>query len=111
MIVKQRTICLVPIPFTDLHSFKRRPVLVLSNNEYNRKDDLIVSAITSNINYNDYSIKIEQKNMETGKLLKTSMVRFDKIYTIHKSLIIKEFGLLEKSLFNKIVKKIERIIN
>ena len=41
-------ILLVPIPFTDLSSNKRRPVLVLSNQEYNiQTEDLIVTAITS----------------------------------------------------------------
>jgi len=40
-------ILLVPVPFTDLSSHKRRPVLVLSKQEYNRQaDDLIVAAIT-----------------------------------------------------------------
>lgn len=45
----QGDILLIPIPFTDLSSSKRRPVLVISNSEY-----IIVAAITSNIEEKDY---------------------------------------------------------
>ena len=44
----QGDILLVPLPFTNLSSQKKRPVLVLSRQEYNAMtDDLIVAAITS----------------------------------------------------------------
>ena len=45
----QRDIVLVPIPFTDLTSNRRRPVVLVSNNDYNRRgDDIVVVAMTSN---------------------------------------------------------------
>ena len=45
----QGDILLVPIPFTDLSSQKRRPVIVISNNAYNQSSsDLVVVAMTSN---------------------------------------------------------------
>jgi mRNA-degrading endonuclease toxin of MazEF toxin-antitoxin module len=46
--LEQGDILLVPIPFTDLSSQKRRPVIVVSNNTYNQKTtDLVVVAMTS----------------------------------------------------------------
>ncbi|MCL2158162.1 MAG: type II toxin-antitoxin system PemK/MazF family toxin [Oscillospiraceae bacterium] len=50
MMYKQGDIVLIPIPFTDLSSAKKRPVLILSSDHYNNDtSDLIVAAITSNI--------------------------------------------------------------
>lgn len=52
MIYNQGDILLVPIPFSDLSSSKKRPVLVISNDDYNASSfDLIVVAITSNLSY------------------------------------------------------------
>lgn len=46
---EQGDILLVPIPFSDLSSQKRRPVIVISNHVYNQKaTDLVVVAMTSN---------------------------------------------------------------
>ncbi len=46
---EQGDIVLIPIPFTDLSSQKRRPVIVISNNQYNAKTrDVVVVAMTSN---------------------------------------------------------------
>jgi mRNA interferase MazF len=55
---KQGDILLVPIPFTDLSSQKRRPVIVISNNFYNKKTtDILVVAMTSNPIETDYSLR------------------------------------------------------
>jgi mRNA interferase MazF len=49
MTPRQGDIVLVPVPFTDLSSRKRRPVVVLSANAYNdAAPDVIVVAMTSN---------------------------------------------------------------
>lgn len=43
---KQGDILLVPIPYSDMTSMKKRPVLVLSNDLYNKQtEDIIVAAI------------------------------------------------------------------
>jgi len=61
---KQGDILLIPIPFSDLSSSKKRPVLVLSKNDYNTKtEDIIVAAVTSNITSKEYSILISDEDM------------------------------------------------
>ena len=98
----QREILLVPFPFSDQSGKKVRPVLVLSNDEYNKGQDLIVCAITSNLKAGKYSIIIEGKDLETGRLYERSAIKVDGLLKISKSLIIKSIGVLSKSAFQKI---------
>jgi len=66
---KQGDIVLIPIPFTDLTSQKRRPVIVISNNRYNQKTgDIIVAAMTSNPAETDYSFTISSSDLEKRRL-------------------------------------------
>jgi len=49
MRLRQGDIVLVPVPFTDLSSRKRRPVIVVSSDAYNSDGpDMVVVAMTSN---------------------------------------------------------------
>jgi mRNA interferase MazF len=83
MTLRQREILIIPIPFTDLRAIKRRPVLVLSNNSYNRaSEDVVVAAITSNLQEQPYGVLIEAPDVQGGLLKRTSLVRADKIYTL-----------------------------
>jgi len=86
-------ILLVPVPFTDLSSHKRRPVLVLSKQEYNRQaEDLIVAAITSLIDTKPYAVMFSNDDMAEGNLKADSCIRADKIYTLSQTLVVKRFG-------------------
>ncbi|UTW71023.1 type II toxin-antitoxin system PemK/MazF family toxin [Anaerobacillus sp. HL2] len=67
---------------SDLSNRKQRPVLIISNDDYNQMtDDILVVAITSQLKDLDYSVVIEQKDLEQGTLKVTSAVRADKVYT------------------------------
>jgi mRNA interferase MazF len=90
---KKWEIILVPFPFTDLTTNKKRPALIVSNNNYNKSDNLIIALITSNIRdfQDDYKII---KWSEAG-LPKESMIKM-KFATVDKSIIIKKLGTLKK---------------
>jgi mRNA interferase MazF len=76
---EQGDILLVPIPFTDLSSQKRRPVIVVSNKAYNQKTtDLVVVAITSNPVETDYSFTVTSDDLEKGTLNHPGKVRVDR---------------------------------
>ena len=103
--INQRDILLVPFPFSDQSGKKVRPVLVLSNREYNNSSqDIIVCAITSNLKQNRYSIYIEQKNMESGILHQKSSIKVDTLLKINKNLAIKNIGTLNKATLQNAVK-------
>lgn len=100
---EQGDILLIPIPFTDLSSQKRRPVIVVSNNSYNRKTtDIVVVAMTSNPLEADYSFTITSADLEKGALNHPGKVRVDKIYTLSQAIVVKTFGRVNKSTMEKI---------
>jgi len=111
--LKQRNIVLVPIPFTDLSSIKRRPVVIISGDSYNNiNNDIVVAAITSNTGYrSDYTILINSDNLSEGILPKQSIIRCDKIYTISKEIIVKNFGELSIETFHVKKKKIDMLLS
>jgi len=109
--LKQREVVLIPIPFSDLKSKKRRPVIVISNNTYNQKtEDIVVVAVTSNIEKKDYTILITQNDMEEGNLPKDSMIRVDKIYSLSQLIVVKRLGKIKKTTFEKIVTILDRLV-
>ena len=107
MMHSQGDILLIPLPFTDLSSHKKRPVLVLSKQSYNDVvDDLIVAAITSNLDIKPYTVLFTNSDMLDGTLIVDSCVRVDKIYTISQSLVIRRFGKVKPEIIEKVKEKL-----
>ncbi len=94
MTYKPWEIVLLPFPFTDLSSAKKRPAIVLSSSLYNLEQDVVVLFLTSNLiaspKIGDYKLK----EWKTSNLPKPSMVRM-KFATIDKDYIIKKIGEVE----------------
>ena len=102
---EQGDIVLIPIPFTDLSSQKRRPVVVISNDAYNRKtSDIIVVAMTSNPEAVDYGFMVTSSDLEKGALNRPGKVRVDKIYTLSQSIVVKTFGRVNAATLERIRK-------
>jgi mRNA interferase MazF len=106
---KRGEIVLIPVPFSDLSSVKKRPVLVISNMAHNSKNsDIIVVAITSNLQQN--GIFIEGKDLLAGELPKKSLIRCDKIYTLEKRIVIKQIGIVSKDVLENVISEIKKLI-
>src|SRR6266478_7117806 len=100
---EQGDIVLIPIPFTDLSSQKRRPVIVISNNQYNAKRrDVVVVAMTSNPQPTDYSFLISSSDLVKGTLNRSGKIRVDKIYTMSQTMIAKTFGRVSPTTLDRI---------
>jgi len=107
---KQGTIVLIPVPFTDLSASKKRPVLVMSNDNYNQQNqDIIVVAITSNPA--QQGIPITNKEMVSGQLPKPSVIRCDKIYTLNQSIVVKTIGSLSLAVRAAVKVEINKLIS
>jgi mRNA interferase MazF len=107
---EQGDILLVPIPFTDLSSQKRRPVIVVSNDSFNRKtNDFVVVAMTSNPVEAEYSFTVTSSDLKKGTLNHPGKVRVDKIYTISKSIVVKTFGRVDGKVLERIRKELQEL--
>ncbi|WP_461255522.1 type II toxin-antitoxin system PemK/MazF family toxin [Treponema sp. R80B11-R83G3] len=106
---KRGEIVLIPVPFSDLSSVKKRPVLVISNISHNSTNsDMIVVAITSNLQQN--GIFIETKDLLSGELPKKSLIRYDKIYTLEQCIVIKQLGMVSENILKNVINSINILI-
>jgi mRNA interferase MazF len=110
MNVQQKELVLLPYPFSDLEGTKVRPALVVSNNSFNKKSaDCVMVPLTTVIKDNPCSIILDQEDLNSGKLLKQSRVRTDKIFCVEKSLIIMKIGIVKIETFDKIKEEVLKI--
>ena len=103
----QKEIVLLPFPFSDLGGTKVRPAIVVSSNNFNKKsNDCIMVPLTTIIKDEPYSFIISQQDLNSGKLLKPSRVRADKIFTIENDLIVMKIGTISDKTFERLKSKI-----
>ena len=87
----------VPFPFTDQTSSKKRPAVIISSNTYNqKKSDLIIMAITSQLSSSITFGELPVTDFSSAGLIKPSVIK-PVISTIEKSLVIKKLGQLQNS--------------
>ena len=112
MKAEQRDIFLVPFPFSDFSGKKIRPVIIVSNDEFNSSSkDVIVCGITSNLNKDIYTVKIDNKSLAEGELFDACCIKVENILKLDKNLMIKKIGRLKKDVFSKVLNKINSIIS
>ena len=110
MELKQKDLVLLSYHFSDLKESKIRPAIVVSNDIFNKKSkDCVMVPLTSIIKENSYSIIINHDDLSTGKLIKTSRVRVDKLFNVEKRLAIKVIGKIKDETFSKLKEAIFKI--
>jgi len=106
--ISQREILLVPFPFSDQSDKKVRPVIVISNNNFNsHSEDVIVVGLTSNISKDRYTVDLNLNDLEEGRINELCCIKVENILKIDKDLIIKKIAKINK---NKL-KEINNVLN
>ncbi len=95
-------VVLIPFPFSDLQTTKRRPVLVLG--EPDQRNDFPCLAITSRPQKH-FAVATTQEDLHEGKIPKASWVRIDKVYTLSTSLVVNRFGRLTPACYSLVHQK------
>jgi mRNA interferase MazF len=109
--IEQGSILLVPFPFSNQQGNKVRPVLVFSNDKFNKcSEDVIVMAITSNISKDIFSVFLDSGDVVGGILRDDCCVKVESILKLDKSLIIKKLGKINKEKFVKVVEVFDLIV-
>jgi len=102
--IEQKDLLLVPFPFSDQSGRKVRPVIVISNNRFNvSSEDMIVVGVTSNVSKDFYTLELNNKDLEEGKLFDQCCIKAENILKIDRQLMIKKIGKITKEKFVKII--------
>lgn len=104
IIMLQNDIVLVPFPYSDQSENKIRPGVIISNNEFNTYDDIIVCAITSNTKKRKYSVPMTELPIP-------SRIRVDNLLKIDKRLVRKKIGEINKNTQSQIRKELLNLIS
>ena len=108
---RQGEILIVPFPFSNLSSIRQRPVLILSNSEYNKTSNYLVTCgITSNLKDTKYSVLIDNESLLEGNIPTKSRIKVDKLFTLEKGIIKKKLGRINQETFNSVKKEFVRLI-
>ncbi len=105
----QRSIVLIPFPYSDLAGSKLRPALIISNEIVNNTSVRICCLVTSNESVD--GIKIEGGMFEKGGLPFSSWVKPHRLFTIHEKIIKKELCVVSISCFGVVKNKLDSHLN
>ena len=87
-------VVLVPFPFTDQTTSKKRPAVVVSSNDYQlHRPDLILMAITSQFRPSPFYGELVVHEWEKAGLVKPSVIK-PVIATLHTRLVLAKRGKL-----------------
>lgn len=100
-------VVVVPFPFSDLTSAKRRPALVLAELEGN---DRILCQITSQQVRDQYAVELGDSHFESGSLKQTSNARPNRLFTADVRIILYQAGHLLPSKLDEITEKVIEIM-
>ena len=96
---------LANIYFTDGTTAKVRPVLLLKSNSFN---DVLYLPLTSNAATK--GISIDNSNLDDGYLPKVSIVVYEKIGVIAKTLLIKRIATLNNKTYEQALKELVKFL-
>ena len=98
---------LIPFPYADLSSSKKRPVLVLTTPD--RHGDFIALAVTT-VPQEEPAIPLTAMDIVDGTLPKPSWIRVDKVFTLSDQNIVKHIGKIKTARMEKVLKSLCSIV-
>lgn len=100
-------VLLLKFPFSDLSGAKLRPVLVLALAD---RDEYIFCQITSQRRTDRRAIELTDDSFDEGGLRKSSFVRPTKMFTAHRSRMIRRVGRLKDNVKSAVREAVIQLI-
>ncbi len=88
-------VVLVPFPFTDRSTTKRRPALVLSNADYSQDTGQIICAMITTARRSSWRSDVPVRDLSEAGLPVPSKVRM-KVFTLDSRIVLRRLGRLSK---------------
>ena len=99
MIYKKGDIVLINFPFTNFSKSKKRPVLIIKDE--NNFQDIVCFQITSKSTQQSI-LRIEQANLSDGELKLVSFVKYDKCFTLNSEIVDKKLASVNDEFMDKL---------
>ncbi len=96
MIYNQFDIVLVPFPFTDKNTAKKRPAIVLNNKNYQIKTNHLILAMITSAKNSDWESDLQIKEIEPTGLKTDCVIRY-KIFSLDERIILKRVGAISEN--------------
>ena len=101
-------VVIVPFPFSDLSTTKKRPALVITSLT---GDDVILCLITSKMVADNYAVILSEGDFASGGLHQESNIRPNRLFTADAKIILYRAGVLKSKKVQKVIRKIIDIIS
>lgn len=96
------TVAVIDFPFSDLKTFKKRPVFILAE----KQKDVIVCAVTSNPSVNGVAV-----SLSSGQLPFRSSIKYWQIQTMLKSDLRKPIGTVTGACHEQVLNKLFSLLS
>ena len=104
-------VVVVPFPFTDRSTTKRRPALVLSDSKaFNKHVGQSVLAMITSARNSDWPLDVEIKDLDSAGLPSASVVRM-KLFTLDDQLVIRRAGFLAENDRRTVMATLQQLLN
>lgn len=114
MIYNQGSLVLVPFPFTDLSTTKKRPALVISPDWFNQSyEDVILAAVTSVVpaSPRDLEVSLAQSDLSHGIIPRESVIKVTKLFTCHRDIVIREFARITREKLSEVLGELRALFS
>jgi mRNA interferase MazF len=100
-------VVVLPFPFSDLTTAKRRPALVVAALGGN---DVILCQITSQARTDTSAVRLLATDFTSGSLRQVSMVRPDRLFTADSTIVLYRAGTLRPAKVAEVIDAIIKIL-